>query len=104
MSLLGYWPVLERVIVINIKLSCKPFNIPIIQACTSMGDSTEELHEKLQIRYWQCKLQDNIIIMRKKGTENQMGLFKLQTRNETDHRLTEWCQSHRLVVINKYKV
>ena len=102
-SLMGYYAISERVILV--KLNGHPFNIAIIQVYAPTASSTEEQIEQfyndLDKAKEQCKSQEVLIVMGDMnakighGTdESAVGPHGLGQRNERGDKFAEWCEQH----------
>ena len=110
-SVIGFWPVSERVILV--KISGHPFNMNIIQVYAPTSERPEEevdlFYDQMEDAIKQCKSQDIIITLgdfnAKVGGEkfeNVVGPFGLGTRNERGERLISWCDTHNLMLTNTW--
>ena len=108
-SMLGYWPVCERIIMC--KIQAKPFNIVIIQVYAPTSDHDDEevetFYETLDMTIKQTKSSDIIILMgdfnAKVGTEAMskvIGKEGLGETNERGERLIQYCEKHDLSIMN----
>ena len=110
-SMIGFWTISERVIMI--KLKAKPFNINIIQVYAPTQDHDDEEIEKFYqeiqngIKY--VKSDEIMCIMgdlnAKVGDEkyqNIIGMHGLGQRNERGERLIQFCQENKLFVANTW--
>ena len=110
-SLMGYWAISDRVLLV--KLKGHPFNISIIQAYAPTSASTEEdieaFYETLEKAKEQCKSQDIIIMMgdfnARVGKQREghiVGEHGLGIRNERGEPFVRWCQANEQVIANTW--
>ena len=110
-SLIGYWAISERVIMI--KLQGKPFNISIIQIYAPTQDhedgEIELLYDEIQTAIKNVKTDDILCVMGdlnakvgKERTTDITGQYGLGTRNKRGERLIEFCQQNKLIITNTY--
>ena len=110
-SLIWYWAISERVIMI--KLQGKPFNISIIQIYAPTQDHEDEdielLYDEVQTAIKNVKTDDILCVMGdlnakvgKERTTDITGQYGLGTRNKCGERLTEFCQQNKLIITNNY--
>ena len=111
-SLMGFWVVSSRVIVVKLKAS--PFNITVIQVYAPTTDHSEEeideFYEQLETAKRQAGSQDILMIMgdlnAKVGAGSSghaaVGPFGLGVRNERGDRWAEWCQESGQVICNTW--
>ena len=110
-SLMGYWAISDRVLLV--KLKGHPFNISIIQAYAPTSASTEEdieaFYETLEKAKEQCKSQDIIIMMgdfnARVGKQREghiVGEHGLGIRNERGETFVRWCQANEQVITNTW--
>ena len=110
-SLIGYWPVSDRVIMI--KIQAKPFNINIIQLYAPTQDydedEIEEFYEEAQQAIKHVKSGEILCIMgdmnAKVGTtphDTIVGSFGLGERNDRGDRLIQFCEQNQLMIANTW--
>ena len=110
-SMLGFWAISERVIML--KLQAKPFNINIIQVYAPTLDCEDEEVEKLYqeinngIKLTKsgellCVMGDFNAKVGKEKYEKIAGTHGLGKRNERGDRLIEFCQQNNLCVVNTW--
>ena len=110
-SLVGYYAVSERVVMV--RLRGKPFDICIIQVyaptCDYEEDIVEDFYRDIMKAKEQCKPHDVTILMgdlnAKLGrgrVEDIVGPFGLGERNERGDRWAEWCIENEQVVMNTW--
>ena len=110
-SILGIWPVSERIIMIKIKAT--PFNINIVQVYAPTTESTEEeiesFYHQLNETLAQCKSQEVKVVMgdlnAKVGSERRgtaVGPFGLGQCNERGELWADWCEEKDLVILNTW--
>ena len=110
-SMLGFWAISERVIML--KLQAKPFNINIIQVYAPTLDCEDEEIEKLyqeinngikQTKSGEllCVMGDFNAKVGKEKYEKIAGSHGLGNRNERGDRLIEFCQQNNLCVVNTW--
>ena len=108
-SILGYWCVSDRIILLRIK--GQPFDISIIQAyaptTTHDDNEVEEFYNALDLAIKQTKSTDIIFVMgdfnAKVGCNSYnkiTGNFGLGERNERGERLLQFCEENNLVITN----
>lgn len=108
-SIVGYWTVNERCILLKIK--AKPFDIAIIQIYAPTKDWSDEevevFYENIQKTIKQLKSTDVLIVMgdfnAKVGNESYkdiVGKYGLGTKNDRGVRLVEFCEENKLVISN----
>ena len=108
-SLLGFWPVSDRIIMC--KLSAQPFNLIIIQVyaptTTHTDEEVETFYEDIQNCLKHAKSADVVIIMGDFNaiigsniTSPCIGKHGLGTRNERGELLTHFCERNKLSVMN----
>ncbi len=104
-SLMGYWPISDRVLLS--KLNARPLNMNIIQVYAPRSNSSEEeiekFHEDMETAKKQCKSQEVTIIMGdfkvgNKREDSTLGPHGLGERNERGERLAEWCRNNDFMV------
>ena len=110
-SVLGYWTLSERVLLV--KLQGQPFNISIIVVYAPTSESTDEdidtFYENLGEVKSQCKSNEITIVMGdlnakvgqgKDGkTVGQHGIGK---RNDRGDRWVQWCERENMVITNTW--
>lgn len=109
-SILGYWPINDRIILL--KLKSKPFDISFIQiyapTADHSDDEVEEFYDALNLAIKQTKSTDVLFVMgdfnAKVGSvhNNIVGKFGLGDRNERGTRLIQFCEENKLVVTNTW--
>ena len=110
-SLIGYFAVSDRVILV--RLRGKPFDVCIIQVyaptCDYEESAVEEFYMDIMKAKEQCKPHDITIVMgdlnAKLGrgrVEDVVGPFGLGERNERGERWAEWCIENEQVVTNTW--
>ena len=110
-SLVGYYAVSERVMLVRLK--GKPFDICIIQVYAPTSDYEEEqvedFYRDVMKAKEQCKPHDITLVMgdlnAKLGGEREedvVGPFGLGHRNVRGDRLAEWCLENQQVVMNTW--
>ena len=110
-SVLGYWAVSDRVIMVKVK--GHPFNMNFIQVYAPTQDSTEEevdlFYEGLGEAWAQCKSQEVTMVMgdfnAKVGEgrfEDVVGPYGLGERNFRGERLISWCDANDLMLANTW--
>ena len=110
-SLMGYWAISDRVIVV--KLSGKSFNINIVQvyAPTSNSDDNEleTFYEDVNKALRQCKSQEIVVVMGDltakvgQGTYSDVvGPHGLGKRNERGNTWVQWCEANGQVICNTF--
>ena len=109
-SIIGYWSVSERIIMVKIR--GKPFNVNIIQVDAptqdNADDEIEAFYEKIENVIQRIKSGEVTCIMgdfnAKVGTklENTVGRYELGDTNERGERLIKFCQQHNLVITNTW--
>ena len=98
-SLIGYWAISERLIMI--KLQGKRFNISIIQIYAPTQDYEEG---EIELFYDDilCVMGDLNGKVGKERTTNITGQYSLGTRDKRGERLIEFCQQNKLIITNTY--
>ena len=110
-SILGYWTISDRLMLM--KLKGHPFNISIIQVYAPTSESDEEeidkFYDMLDKAKGQCKSQEVVIIMgdlnAKVGSGKYgdvAGKYGLGIRNERGQRWVEWCDANNQVITNTW--
>lgn len=110
-SLMGFWPISDRSILI--KLEGKPFNISIIQIYAPTQDHGDEeveaFYEEIEKAIKIVKSDEVLIVMgdwnAKAGSypiSGVMGRFGLGNQNERGQRLQQFCVENRLVISNTF--
>ena len=110
-SLIGYWAISERMIMI--KLQGKPFNVSIIQVYAPTQDHEDEgmelFYHEIQTAIKAVKTDDILCVLgdlnAKVGNErtsNITGQYGLGTQNERGERLIEFCHESQLIMANSY--
>ena len=110
-SLMGYWAISDRVLLV--KLKGHPFNISIIQAYAPTSASTEDdieaFYETLEKAKDQCKSQYIIIMMgdfnARVGKQHEghiVGEHGPGIRNERGETFVRWCQANEQVITNTW--
>ena len=110
-SLVGYYAVSERVLLV--KLKGKPFHICIIQVYAPTSDYEEEqvedFYRDVMKAKEQCKPHDITLVMGdlnaklgRERVEDIVGPFGLGDRNERGERWAEWCVENEQVVMNTW--
>ena len=108
-SLIGYWPMSDRVVMV--KLQAKPFNINMIQVYAPTQDyddeTIEEFYEKIQSAVSYTKLSHIICIMgdlnAKVGNVKDSKIianYGLGEQNERGQILIEFCNENKMVIMN----
>ena len=107
-SLLGYWPISDRVMLV--KLQGKPFNINLIQVYALTKEYSEDINEAFYEQVetaFKFKNKEYTIVMgdfnAKVGNKKHkdiIGNYGLGKRNESGERLLQFCEEHNLVVTN----
>ena len=108
-SLLGYWPISDRVMLV--KLQGKPFNINLIQVYAPTKEYSEDIneafYEQVETAFKYIKNKEYTIVMgdfnAKVGNKKHkdiIGSYGLGKRNERGERLIQFCEEHNLVVTN----
>ena len=108
-SLLGYWPISDRVMLV--KLQGKPFNINLIQVYAPTKEYSEDIneafYEQVETAFKYVKNKEYTIVMgdfnAKVGNKKHkdiIGSYGLGKRNERGERLIQFCEEHNLVVTN----
>jgi len=110
-SILGYWPMSDRILLV--KLKGQPFDISIIQVYAPTSEASdneiEDFYEKLDAAKAQCKSQEVIIVMGDfnakigEGREDDIvGPHGLGKRNERGEMLFQWCKANSMIVTNTW--
>eukprot|EP00794_Sanderia_malayensis_P015552 gene15552-17137_t len=110
-SLLGFWPISERVAVM--KLEGKPFNIALIQVYTPTSDYSDEdidiFYESIQKAIKHAKSDDIMFVMgdmnAKVGSKRYgsiVGSYGLGEINPRGERLIEFCDRNNLAIMNTW--
>ena len=110
-SVLGYWAVSERVIMMKVK--GHPFNMNFIQVYAPTTESSEEevdeFYEELEEAWIQCKSQEVTLVMGdfnakvgKGRFENVVGPYGLGDRNYRGERLISWSDANNLLLVNTW--
>ena len=110
-SLVGYYAVSERVMLV--RLRGKPFDICIIQVYAPTSDYEEEqvddFYRDVMKAKEKCKPQDITFVMGdlnaklgRERVEDVVGPFGLGHRNGRRDRLAEWCVENQQVVMNTW--
>ena len=110
-SLMGFWPISDRSILI--KLEGKPFNISIIQVYAPTQDhddvEIENFYDRIERAIKIVKSDEVLIIMgdwnAKVGNEPTPGVtgkYGLGIQNERGQRLKQFCTENNLVVCNTF--
>ena len=110
-SMMGYWAISERVIMM--KLQSKPFDINIIQIYAPTQDydeeDVEEFYEEVQLAIKNTKSCDILYVMgdfnAKVGQVKHtdiVGNHGLGERNERGERLIQFCQRNKLFITNTW--
>ena len=108
-SLIGYWPISERAMLL--KLEGKPFNISIIQVYAPTNDhpddEIEKFYDDIQKAIKYVKSDEVLVVMgdwnAKVGegiTPGITGQYGLGDRNDRGDRLIQFCQENQLIVTN----
>ena len=106
-SIMGYWPISDRVIMV--KLQGKPFNINIIRTYATTQDhddeDIEQFYEEIQQAINQAKSDEIIYMMgdmnAKVGSishSNIVGNFGLGEKNDRGERLIQFCEQNQLMI------
>ena len=107
----GYWPVLERVMIVRIK--GKPFNLSFIQVYAPTSDCSNEkidgFYEQLESAKKQSKSQDVVIVVEdpnakvgKQHFQDIVGPHGVGEKNERGEKWIDWC--HAWTSDSKYMV
>ena len=109
-SIIGYWPVSDRIIMVKIR--GQPLNVNIIQVYAPTQDHADEevevFYEKIENVIQRIESGEVTCIRSdfnaKVGTklEIAVGKYGLGDRNERGERLVEFCQQHNLVITNTW--
>ena len=110
-SLLGWWPLSDRVMLV--KLKGKQIDIVIIQVyaptTANNEEDIEEFYDTLEMAKKKCKSMDVSIIMgdlnAKVGNETDgetVGKFGLGTLNQRGERWVQWCKANEYVIKNTW--
>ena len=110
-SIMGYWPISNRVIMV--KLQGKPFNINILQTYAPTQDHNDEdieqFYEEIQQAINQAKSDEIICMMgdmnAKVGSishSNIVGNFGLGDKNDRGERLIQFCKQNQLIITNTW--
>ena len=108
-SVIGFWPVSDRIALV--KLKAKPFNINIIQVYALTNASTEEelkeFYEELDKCKKECKSHEVNIVMEdfnakvgRGGHTDIVGSEGLGEMNERGEKLMEWCEQNDQIIMN----
>ena len=107
-SIIGYWPVSDRIIMVKIR--GQSFNVNIIQVYAPTQDHSDEevevFYEKIENVIQRIKSGEVTCIRSdfnaKVGTKLAIaaGKYGLGDTNECGERLVEFCQQHDLVITN----
>ena len=109
-SILGYWQISDRVMLI--KLKGQPFNISVIQVYAPTSEANEneieDFYEKLDAAKTLCKSQEVVIVMGDfnakigEGAEVhcEVGQFGLGDRNSRGDMLADFCRVNELDLTN----
>ena len=106
-SLIGYWAISERVIMIKL------INISIMQIYAPTqdheGEGIELFYDEIQTAIKIEKTDDILCVMGdlnvtvgKERTTDITGQYGLGTRNKCGERLIEFCQQNKLIITNTY--
>ena len=110
-SVMGYWPISDRVIVC--KLQGKPFNIVVIQVYAPTKQHSdmevEKFYEDVERGIKQAKKEDIIITMGdlnakvgKGRSGEEVGEYGYGTRNDRGDRLVQFCQENNMWIGNTF--
>jgi len=110
-SLLGWWALSDRVMLI--KLKGKQIDLSIIQVyaptTASSEEEIDEFYDTLEKAKTQCKSTDVTVIMgdlnAKVGNEadgETVGKFGLGTQNERGEKWVQWCKANEYVLTNTW--
>ena len=105
-SIMGYWPISHRVIMV--KLQGKPFNINILQTYAPTQDhhdeDTEQLYEEIQQATNQAKSDEIICMMGDMSAKvgsishgNIVGNFGLGNKNDKRRKTCKFCRQNQLI-------
>ena len=110
-SLIGYWCVSDRVMLV--KLAVKPFNLAIVQVYAPTADSDESditaFYEDLGKAMKQCKSDEITMVIGDLNAKvgegrdgDTVGPHGLGVRNERGDQWIEWCNGQDLMVANTW--
>ena len=110
-SLIGYWPISDRVVMV--KLQAKPFNINMIQVYAPTQDyddeTIEEFYEQIQSAGRDPKSFEVICIMGDLNAKvgnvkdtNIIGNYGLAKQNERGWRFIKFCNENNKVIMNTW--
>ena len=109
-SILGYWPLNDRVMLL--KINAKHFDIAIIQVYAPTSEHSDEeievFYEHVQKAIKQTKSTDVVVIIgdfnAKVGSNHEkvVGKFGLGDCNERGERLIQFCKENQLIVTNTF--
>ena len=110
-SMIGYFPISERVMML--KLKGQPFDISIIQGYAPTSDysdnEVEMFYDEMKNAMKYVKCGEVVIVMgdfnAKVGNEkhsNIVGKYGLGTRNDRGRRLIQFCEEYNLMVTNTW--
>ena len=102
-SVIGFWPVLDRVIMV--KIHAKPFNINIIQVyaptSSSSEEDLEEFYSGIDSCIKQCKSNEIKVVLgdfnakvRKGRHADIVGNDGIGSRNNRGDKLIDWCEQN----------
>jgi len=107
-SVLAFWTVSERVMIIKFK--CQPVNINIIRVYAPTSDAPDEdiqlFYKDLKKAFSTCKSPEVRIVMgdfnAKVGKHSELGVtvYGLGNKNEQGETLIEWCRTHYMSILN----
>ena len=110
-SVIGFWPVSDRVI--TVKIHAKPFNINIIQVYAPTSSSSEEDLEEfcsgIDSCMKQCKSNEIKVVLGDfnakvgKGRHADIvGNDGIGSRNDRGDKLIDWCEQNNQVILNTW--
>ena len=110
-SLIGFWAISDRVLLV--KLKGNPIDINIIQVYAPTNESSDEeinqFYDNLNMAKQQCKNHEMIMIMGDlnakvgRGREGDtVGPFGLGNRNERGNLWIEWCEENDQMIANTW--
>ena len=110
-SIIGYWAISDRVLLVKIK--GKPINMNIIQVYAPTSESSEDeinqFYDKLNLAKQQCKAHEVIMIMGDLNAKvgrgrvgDTVGFFGLGDRNDRGDMWIEWCEENNQMIVNTW--